>query len=78
MLKDDGVLFLNMGDSYGGGGGTNPDAPSSDESLSGKLYREAGGSRLTLKQNRTRFKGTKPKDMLGMPWRLALALQADG
>jgi DNA modification methylase len=36
VLRDDGVMFLNLGDSYFGGGGFSPDSPSTAKSKSGK------------------------------------------
>ncbi len=72
LLADDGVLWLNLGDSYAGGGGHSPNAPSSATSKSGK-YGEA------LKSGGIKPQGIiKPKDLIGIPWRVAFALQADG
>lgn len=66
VLRDDGTLWLNMGDSYAGGGrGGNSDA------ITG---RGANASRLS----HARWKGLEPKQLIGIPWRVALALQADG
>ncbi len=72
VLRDDGTLWLNLGDSYAGGGGHSPNAPSSATSKSGK-YGDA------LKSGGIKPQGhIKPKDLLGIPWRVAFALQADG
>lgn len=65
VLRDDGVLWLNIGDGYTSGN---------------------RGWRAPDKKNRARAmevrpdtpKGLKPKDLMGMPWRLAFALQDDG
>ena len=69
VLKDDGTLWLNLGDSYAsttkGSGG-----PSD-------LQGTNAGSRYASR----RFvlpSGLKPKDLVGIPWRVALALQTDG
>lgn len=78
VLRDDGTLWLNLGDSYASGKGTcyNPGGGSS--SL-GKERKEAGahpldrGNKSTLERS-----GLKPKDLGGIPWRVAFALQADG
>lgn len=72
-LRDDGTLWLNMGDSY----------------VSGN--RQGHGTRLGFKQASNRGandetsceraptpRGLKPKDLVGIPWRCAFALQADG
>jgi len=67
VLRDDGVLWLNLGDSYNGSqqtGGTN--------SISGHGASQPHGG--ILKQ----APGLKPKDLVGIPWRVAFALQADG
>ena len=72
VLRDDGTVWLNLGDSYAGGGGHSPNAPSSATSKSG-LYGEA------LKSGGIKPQGSiKPKDLIGIPWRVAFALQADG
>lgn len=73
VLRDDGVLWLNLGDSYCSGG------------------REGHGTRVGYKQQTNRGMcgesdprrapqppSLKPKDLVGVPWRVAFALQADG
>src|SRR5690606_12698612 len=65
VLKDDGVLWLNLGDSY---------APNWSS------IRPHGGGGI-IDEGRGRWKsipGLKPKNLIGMPWRVAFALQADG
>jgi site-specific DNA-methyltransferase (adenine-specific) len=78
VLRDDGTLWLNLGDSYGSGKGTcfNPGGGSS--SL-GKSRKDAGAHPLN-RGNKSDLldQGLKPKDLLGIPWRVAFALQADG
>ena len=72
VLRDDGTLWLNLGDSYVGGGGYSPGAPSNKTSISGRradALREGG---LSPQGN------LKPKDLAMMPARVAMALQADG
>jgi DNA modification methylase len=74
VLKDDGTLWLNLGDSYARTGGT-------DRKVSETA--QVGSTRNTLLQiqNRTTTAaqfGAKEKDLLGIPWRVAFALQADG
>lgn len=72
VLRDEGTLWLNLGDSYAGGGGHSPNAPSSATSKSGK-YGEA------LKEGGIKPSGAiKAKDLIGIPWRVAFGLQADG
>lgn len=67
VLRKSGTLWLNMGDSYAGqGGGNNGQHTGLNRWRAGGRTSRKGGS------------GLKPKDLVGMPWRLALALQADG
>ncbi len=72
VLRDDGTLWLNIGDSYNGGGVGGGCAKG--EALAGSGNRDRQGEdRKTL-----RVAGAKPKDLLGIPWLLAFALRADG
>ena len=71
VLRDDGTVWLNMGDSYAAGG---QNSGSSPEQLTAK-QRSNAGCRYTARKAPP---GLKPKDLVGIPWRLALALQADG
>jgi len=64
-LTDDGTLWLNIGDSYTSGGRTWRDSDKKNPAR-GMNYRPPTP------------KGLKPKDLVGIPWRLALALQDDG
>ena len=73
ILKPTGVLWLNLGDCWNSNAGDYRGIDSSG--LSGSLKREGADLRP---QGRPRFKGLKPKDQVGIPWRVALALQADG
>ena len=68
VLADDGTLWLNLGDSYAGG--KRGRADSGDEGRFGGKYQ-------TPKHNEVPT-GLKPKDLIGIPWRVAFALQADG
>jgi len=70
VLRDDGVLWLNMGDSYAGGGrGGNPEESS---------YRKQATNAGSLVDPSPVPVGLKPKDLIGIPWRVAFALRADG
>ncbi|MCB7128175.1 MAG: site-specific DNA-methyltransferase [Candidatus Brocadiales bacterium] len=71
VLRKDGTVWLNMGDSYWGGGGGNYGG--NQKSVKGRE-----GSHITNVKNRYNPPGLKPKDLCGIPWRLALALQNDG
>jgi len=80
VMRDDAIMFLNMGDSYWGSGqGRNGDG-SIGKISSSKQLSNAGSLwpiNVQHKQNCGSY-GLKPKDLCGIPWRLALALQADG
>ncbi|MBS3927696.1 MAG: site-specific DNA-methyltransferase [Sphingomonadales bacterium] len=70
VLADDGTLWLNLGDSYAASGmGGNP-AESS--------HRKQATNVGSLVAGRKAPDGFKPKDLLGIPWRVAFALQSDG
>ena len=68
-LADDGVLWLNLGDSY-----ANDDKWGG--SSGGKHVSELHG-KSSIGRTR-RITGLKAKDLIGIPWRVAFALQADG
>lgn len=71
VLRPDGVLMLNLGDSYAGGG---LGGGAQKGSIAGSSNRDRQGlDRKTIKPD-----GLKPKDLIGIPWRVAFALQADG
>lgn len=72
VLRDDGTLWLNIGDSYAGGGGFSPDSPSNQ--AGSKQTTHKGSIRGTIRPGN----GIKPKDLIGIPWMLAFALRADG
>jgi DNA modification methylase len=74
VLRSDGVVFLNLGDSYAGGGGFSASAPSTAISKSGKY-----GVLGALKAGGIKPKGEiKALDLIGIPWAVAFALRADG
>lgn len=65
VLRPDGVLWLNIGDSYTSGGRTWR-APDRKNPVREMQFRPPTPE------------GLKPKDLIGIPWKLALALQASG
>ena len=65
-LKDDGSLWLNLGDSYSSGGRST----TTNQTLRGN--NDYGVTRPKPSEN------IKPKDLIGIPWRVAFALQQDG
>lgn len=70
VLRPEGVLWLNLGDCYATG--------------AGKANSPGGGPRgenwagTPTQPNRMPIEGLKAKDLVGIPWRVAFALQADG
>jgi DNA modification methylase len=76
VLRDDGTLFVNLGDSYcnadkWGGGGAN----------TGKHTKAVDGevpSWTAVRRKWSAIDGLKSKDLIGVPWMVALALRADG
>ena len=76
LLRDDGTLWVNMGDSYAGSGkGRNGDGtPNVD--INSKQATSAGTTNGVLVKTKT--PDCKPKDLIGIPWMLAIALRADG
>ena len=76
VLRDDGTLWLNLGDSYAGSGkGRNGDGSPNVDPQS-KQATSAGTIIGNLVKSQT--PDCKPKDLIGIPWRVAFALQADG
>jgi DNA modification methylase len=71
VLKDDGTLWLNLGDSYASQGGGQV-----VNTINSK--REGGSNTQNKGETRKSPDGYKPKDLLMIPARVALALQADG
>jgi DNA modification methylase len=80
VLRDDGTLWLNLGDSYTATGGNRNNYPGNGpNSQVGKSSSLAMPRSNRADQRRgTEQMGLKQKDLVGMPWRLAFALQADG
>ena len=72
VLRPDGTLWLNMGDTYAAGGNGG----------GGSFMQERGDASWKGKSKLNGWSGPpagfQRKDMIGMPWRLAFALQADG
>ena len=78
ILSDDGVLWLNIGDSYAGSGkGRNPDGTVHLSTLLAKQGSNTGAIMGNVFSNKVPD-GCKPKDLIGIPWMLAFALRADG
>jgi DNA modification methylase len=72
VLRKDGTLWLNLGDSYSNGGADQSFRNATNENWSGGS--DAKKPRCLIQ----RRDSLKPKDLCGIPWRVAFALQADG
>jgi len=64
VLRNDGTLWMNLGDSYNGAGYSN--------------HYNTGGARDWNGSPGRTTEALKPKDLMGIPWRVAFALQDDG
>lgn len=74
VLRDDGTLWLNLGDAYAGSGkGLNGDG---SHCAGGKQATNIGSISGNL--SKTNVASCKPKDLIGIPWRIAFALRDDG
>ena len=81
VLRPAGTLWLNLGDSYAGGGtiGRNDTTPAALARRAARYGTGTGtGSAVGAQGSRPAAPGLKPKDLVGIPWRVAFALQADG
>jgi DNA modification methylase len=67
VLREDGTAWLNLGDSYVGQGLPGW-RPGNEDKNNGASNKNGCGY----------VAGLKPKDLIGIPWRVAFALQADG
>jgi len=67
VLEDDGTLWLNLGDSYSAGGRGGGQEGSIQQGNKGSITGEVFGT--------WKVQGFRPKNLLGIPWRVALALQ---
>jgi DNA modification methylase len=83
VLRDDGTLWLNLGDSYAGSGrggdsgSSTMHSPQPNHSRAPEIVSDAQRQNCPTVLG-DRMRGLKPKDLVGIPWRVAFALQADG
>ena len=73
VLRNDGTLWLNLGDSYAGGArrwGGYENMPNCKQTTNPGSHGQGVSKPVP--------NGLKPKDLVGIPWRVAFALQADG
>lgn len=75
VLKADGTLWVNLGDSYAAGPKNRTPAQATARStLAGSTQCQES----IMKQRNKVVSGLKPKDLVGIPWSVAFALRADG
>lgn len=71
VLRDDGTLWLNVGDGYARNGGVGACGPNA----------KVGNTKKLIQKRNCKVPdcwGLKDRDLIGLPWRVAFALQADG
>jgi DNA modification methylase len=84
VLRNDGTCWINLGDSYAGGGTHNTgrnDENAADLERRAALYQTGRVKATTTPQLRSTVTinhGLKPKDLIGIPWMVAFALRGDG
>ena len=79
VLRDDGTVWLNLGDTYS----SHKDCKSTSQTLAKGMQSEIAhvidkGKSVTRDTKKLKKAGLKNKDLVGIPWRVAFALQADG
>lgn len=89
VLRDDGTLWLNLGDSYAGSWGAQGRQGETGQMASRSVSKVREKSKISAAQiaahpqkashtGSIRQEGLKPKDIIGIPWLVAFALRADG
>jgi DNA modification methylase len=84
VLRADGSLWLNLGDSYAGSWGNQgrKEVRGAQRPINGDMIQPVHDGRYASKQSNTgkipEGSGLKPKDLVGIPWMAAFALRADG
>lgn len=82
VLRNDGTLWLNLGDSYAGSwgnyGGAKRGKGTQREITTGSKVKGQTERNGLYCPPTARVPGLKPKDLIGIPWRVAFALQQDG
>jgi DNA modification methylase len=76
VLRNDGTLWLNLGDSYAGSWGAQSRPGTHASPMSSHQIDTMPKTTQTGSLKRT--PGLKSKDLIGLPWRVAFALQVDG
>jgi DNA modification methylase len=81
VLRKDGTLWLNLGDSYASNpasGGSKSSGLNAKRDADGTLAKDNKSQGITPTDKWKRPNGLKPKDLVGIPWMVAFALRADG
>lgn len=82
VLRDDGTLWLNIGDSYAGSWGAQgrrgPESKNAYNSSVNSRNQVTNHLKTARSGSSMRAAGIKPKDLIGIPWMLAFALRDDG
>lgn len=76
LLRDDGVLWLELGDAYASQGG--PGWQGKNGQRADRRFTQTRDSVAMREIGRRPPDGLKPKDLMGQPWRVAFALQESG
>ena len=76
-LRDDGTLWLNLGDSYASAAGGYDESGSVGATSDGRISRKTQAA-VVAHRGRKPPSGLKAKDLVGVPWLVAFALRADG
>lgn len=76
-LRDDGTLWLNLGDSYASAAGGYDENGSVGATSDGRISRKTQAA-VVAHRGRKPPSGLKAKDLVGIPWMVAFALRADG
>ena len=77
VLRDDGTLWLNLGDSYLSQPAGNKKPSGFSQTRPSRIKNGVGTETVALPKKR-QIAGLKNKDLIGIPWRVAFALQQDG
>jgi hypothetical protein len=79
VLRDDGTVWLNLGDSYAGSWGNQgrKSERGTQRPINGEMLTPVLDGRYPANESNTGAvpMGLKPKDLMGIPWRVAFALQ---
>lgn len=76
VLKDDGTIWVNIGDSYNSSAAGNKIPSGFSQTRPSRI--SGNGDQETVQTGKHIIEGIKPKDLIGIPWMLAFALRADG